>query len=66
MKLLISVDGKSYEVEVEVAEDDYAQQMQDNRPAPTSMAVRRAAVSTSATESSRSAPTPREKRRRGG
>ncbi len=39
MKLLISVDGQAYEVEVEVAEDDYPQQMQDNRPPPTSSTI---------------------------
>ena len=39
MKLLISVDGQAYEVEVEVAEDDYPQQMQDNRPSPTSATI---------------------------
>ncbi len=39
MKLLISVDGQAYEVEVEVAEDDYPQQMQDNRPTPTSATI---------------------------
>jgi len=39
MKLQISVDGQAYEVEVEVAEDDYPQQMQDNRPAPTSATI---------------------------
>ncbi len=39
MKLLISVDGQAYEVEVELAEDDYPQQMQDNRPTPTSATI---------------------------
>jgi len=39
MKLQISVDGQAYEVEVEVAEDDYPQQMQDNRPTPTSATI---------------------------
>ena len=39
MKLQISVDGQTYEVEVEVAEDDYPQQMQDNRPTPTSATI---------------------------
>jgi len=39
MKLLISVDGQAYEVEVEVAEDDFPQQMQDNRPTPTSATI---------------------------
>lgn len=39
MKLQISVDGQTYEVEVEVAEDDYPQQMQDNFPSPTSATI---------------------------
>jgi biotin carboxyl carrier protein len=39
MKLLISVDGQAYEVEVEVAEDDYPQQMQGSRPTPTSATI---------------------------
>ncbi|MFZ1135955.1 MAG: biotin/lipoyl-containing protein [Candidatus Korobacteraceae bacterium] len=39
MKLLVSVDGQTYEIEVEVAEDDYPQQMQDNRPSPTSATI---------------------------
>ena len=39
MKLQISVDGQAYEVEVEVAEDDYPPQMLDNRPAPTSATI---------------------------
>ncbi len=39
MKLQISVDGQTYEVEVEVAEDDYPQQMQDNLPSPTSATI---------------------------
>ena len=39
MKLQISVDGQAYEVEVEAAEDDYPQQMQDKRPAPTSSTI---------------------------
>ena len=37
MKLHIAIDGQTYEVEVEVA--DYAQQMQDNRPAPASATI---------------------------
>jgi hypothetical protein len=32
MKLQISIDGQGYEVEVEVAEEDYPPQMQDSRP----------------------------------
>jgi len=39
MKLLIAIDGEVYEVEVEVAEDDYPQQMQDNRPTPASATI---------------------------
>ncbi len=39
MKLQISVDGKAYEVEVEVVEEDYAPQIQDNRPAPASATI---------------------------
>ncbi len=35
MKLQISIDGQTYEVDVEVAEDDYPLQMQDNLPTPT-------------------------------
>ena len=31
--------GKSYEVEVEVAEDDFPQQMLDNRPSPISATI---------------------------
>ncbi len=39
MRLQISIDGQTYEVEVEVAEDDYPQQMQNNRPSPTSATI---------------------------
>jgi len=39
MKLQISVDGQTYEVEVEVAEDDYPPQIQDNRPTPVSATI---------------------------
>ena len=39
MKLQIAIDGQAYEVEVEVAEEDYPQQMQDNRPAPTAATI---------------------------
>ena len=39
MKLQISIDGQPYEVEVEVAEDDYPPQMQDNRPTPASATI---------------------------
>jgi methylmalonyl-CoA carboxyltransferase small subunit len=39
MKLQISIDGQGYEVEVEVAEEDYPPQMQDNRPTPASATI---------------------------
>lgn len=39
MKLQIAIDGQTYEVEVEIAEDDYPPQMQDNRPAPASATI---------------------------
>jgi methylmalonyl-CoA carboxyltransferase small subunit len=39
MKLQISIDGQEYEVEVEVAEDDYPKQTQDDRPTPTSATI---------------------------
>lgn len=39
MKLNIEIDGQMYEVEVEVAEDDYPPQMQDNRPTPASATI---------------------------
>jgi methylmalonyl-CoA carboxyltransferase small subunit len=39
MKLQIVIDGQTYEVEVEVAEDDYPPQMQDNRPTPASATI---------------------------
>jgi biotin carboxyl carrier protein len=39
MKLQISIDGQAYEVEVEVAEEDYPPQMQDNRPTPASATI---------------------------
>jgi len=39
MKLQISVDGQTYEVEVEVAEDDYPSQIQDNRPTLASATI---------------------------
>lgn len=39
MKLQISIDGQAYEVEVEVAEEDNAPQMQDNRPTPASATI---------------------------
>ena len=34
MKLQIFIDGQTYEVEVEVAEDDFPPQVQDNHPTP--------------------------------
>jgi len=39
MKLQISIDGQDYEVEVEVAEEDYLSQTQDNRPAPATATI---------------------------
>ena len=39
MKLQISIDGQGYEVEVEVTEEDYPPQMQDNRPTPASATI---------------------------
>jgi len=39
MKLQIAIDGQTYVVEVEVAEDDYPAQMQDNRPAPAAATI---------------------------
>src|SRR5450755_279562 len=39
MKLQISVDGQTYEVEVEAAEDDYPPQLRDNHPTPTSATI---------------------------
>jgi biotin carboxyl carrier protein len=39
MKLQISIDGQMYEVEVEVAEEDYPSQTQDNRPAPATATI---------------------------
>ena len=39
MKLNIEIDGQMYEVEVEVAEDDYQPQMQDNRPTPAATTI---------------------------
>ena len=39
MKLQISIDGQTYEVEVEAAEEDYSPQMQDNRPTPASATI---------------------------
>lgn len=38
-KLNIEIDGEMYEVEVEVVEDDYQSQMQDNRPAPAATTI---------------------------
>jgi methylmalonyl-CoA carboxyltransferase small subunit len=39
MKLQISIDGKPYEVEVEVIEEDYPPQLLDNRPAPPTATI---------------------------
>lgn len=39
MKLQISIDGKLYEAEVEVAEEDYSQQSHDNHPAPATATI---------------------------
>jgi methylmalonyl-CoA carboxyltransferase small subunit len=39
MKLQITIDGQTYEVEVEVAEDDYSPHIQDNRPNPVSTTI---------------------------
>lgn len=39
MKLQILIDGQMYEVEVEVTEEDYPQQAQDNRPAPATATI---------------------------
>jgi len=39
MKLQILIDDRMYEVEVEVAEEDYSPQAQDNRPAPSTATI---------------------------
>ena len=39
MKLQISIDGQVYEVEVEVAEEDFPLQTQDNCPAPATATI---------------------------
>lgn len=39
MKLQILIDGTMYEAEVEVAQDDYPLQTQDNRPAPATATI---------------------------
>jgi len=39
MKLQISIDAKTYEVEVEIAEEDYSPQSQDNHPAPATATI---------------------------
>ena len=39
MKLNIAIDGQMYEVEVEVAEDDYRPPIQDNRPTPAATTI---------------------------
>ncbi len=39
MKLQISIDAKIYEVEVEIAEEDFSPQSQDNHPAPAAATI---------------------------
>jgi len=39
VKLQILIDGTMYEAEVEVAQDDYPLQTQDNRPAPATATI---------------------------
>ena len=39
MRLQILIDGTMYEAEVEIAEDDYPPQTQDNRPAPATATI---------------------------
>jgi len=39
VKLQISIDGTLYEAEVEVAQEDYPPQTQDNRPAPATATI---------------------------
>jgi biotin carboxyl carrier protein len=39
MKLQILIDQRMYEVEVEVAEEDYPPQTQDNRPLPSTATI---------------------------
>ncbi|MFZ0313634.1 MAG: acetyl-CoA carboxylase biotin carboxyl carrier protein subunit [Candidatus Korobacteraceae bacterium] len=39
MKLQVSIDGKTYEVEVEVAEEDYSPQSLDHHPAPATATI---------------------------
>jgi biotin carboxyl carrier protein len=39
MKLQIVIDGQRYEVEVEVAEEDYSPQNRDNRPAAATATI---------------------------
>jgi methylmalonyl-CoA carboxyltransferase small subunit len=46
MKLQIAIDGDRYEVEVEVAEEDYGPRSQDNRPAPATATIQSAVLRT--------------------
>lgn len=39
MKLQILIDSRMYEVEVEVTQEDYSPQPQDNRPAPATATI---------------------------
>jgi len=46
MKLQIVIDGQTYEVEVEVAQQDYAPQGRDNRPAGATATIQSTVLST--------------------
>lgn len=46
MRLQISIDGQAYEVEVEVAEDDYPPQSHDNLPEPATATIQSAVLRT--------------------
>ena len=48
MKLQIAIDGQSYEVEVEVAEEDYPLQMRDNHPTPAAATIQSVVLRTPA------------------
>ncbi len=39
MKLQIQIDGQMYDVEVEIAEEDYPSQTPDNHPAPAAATI---------------------------
>ena len=58
MKLQVSIDGKTYEVEVEVAEDDYPPQSQDNHPAPATATIQSTVLRIAAQARSISDPDP--------